>query len=74
MARLSRILSLLLVLVAAAWALLFCLANTTRTPLDLVLLQLPEAPLAVWVIGAFVLGGLGGLMASSAAIWRARRR
>lgn len=74
MGRLARILSLLLVLVAAAWALFFCLANTIRAPLDLVILQLPEAPLAVWVLGAFVLGGFGGLMASSAAIWRARRR
>ena len=74
MLAIARILALLLALAVAAWALLFCLANTARTPLDLVLLRLPEAPLSVWVLGAFVLGGLGGLLASSAAIWRARRR
>lgn len=71
---LSRVVVLFFVLAAALWALLFSLANTSRTPLDLVLLTLPEAPVAVWVLGAFVLGGFGGLIASSAAIWRARRR
>lgn len=74
MGRFSRFLLLLLVLVAAAWGILFSLANTSRTTLDLVVITLPEGPLAVWVLGAFVLGGLGGLLASSAAIWRARRR
>jgi uncharacterized integral membrane protein len=38
-----------------------------------VLLSLPAAPLGVWVLGAFVTGGIAGLLASSAALWRGRR-
>ncbi len=73
MSRVSRFLTLLLALAVAAWALLFCLANPVFVPLDVVLLRLPAAPLAVWVLAAFVLGGICGLLASSAALWRARR-
>ena len=65
--------AVLLALAIAAWALLFCLANPLAVPLDLVVLRLPAAPLAVWVLAAFVLGGICGLLASSAALWRARR-
>ncbi|MBK6287151.1 MAG: LapA family protein [Gammaproteobacteria bacterium] len=69
---LFRALLLALVLAAGTWALLFSLANNSPVPLDLVLVSLPEASLAVWVIGAFVLGGVCGLVAASTAIWRAR--
>ena len=73
MSRVYRFLAFLLALAVAVWALFFCLANPVSVPLDVVLLRLPAAPLAVWVLAAFVLGGICGLLASSAALWRARR-
>ncbi len=71
--RLLRLLLLLFVLVAGVWAFLFSLANSEPVALDLVLLRLPEAALSVWIVTAFVAGGLCGLGAGSVAIWRARR-
>ncbi len=68
-----RLLLVALVLVVGAWAFLFSLANNQMVALDLVLLRLPEAALSVWVMAAFVLGGLCGLAAGSVAIWRAQR-
>ena len=68
-----RLVLLLLVLVAGAWAFLFSLANNEEVALDLVVLRLPEAALSVWIIAAFIGGGLCGLAAGSVAIWRARR-
>lgn len=73
MKRISRLVAVLLALCGAMWALLFCLGNAQVVPLDLVLLSLPPAPLGVWVLGAFVTGGVAGLLASSAALWRGRR-
>lgn len=51
----------------------FSLANSEPVALDLVLLRLPEAALSVWLVAAFITGGLCGLAAGSVAIWRARR-
>ena len=69
---LFRVLLLALVLVAGVWALLFSLDNNDPVALDLVVVSLPEASISVWVIGAFVCGGLCGLAVASTAIWRAR--
>ncbi|HMV72090.1 MAG TPA: LapA family protein [Pseudomonadales bacterium] len=71
--RLLRLLLLLSVLVTGFWAFLFSLANNEVVALDLVLLRLPEAALSVWIVAAFIAGGLCGLVAGSVAIWRARR-
>lgn len=71
--RLLRLLLLLFVLVAGVWGFLFSLANSEPVALDLVLLRLPEAALSVWLVAAFITGGLCGLAAGSVAIWRARR-
>ncbi len=71
--RLLRLLLLLFVLVAGVWGFLFSLANSEPVALDLVLLRLPEAALSVWIVAAFITGGLCGLAAGSVAIWRARR-
>lgn len=72
MSRLFRLAALLVAIAGGGWGVLFCLANAEAVGLDLVFLQLPEAPLAVWVLGAFVCGGLCGLLAASVALWRAR--
>jgi putative membrane protein len=72
MSMLLRLLLVALVLAAGVWALLFSLANTSPVSLDLVFVVLPETSMSVWVIGAFVAGGLCGLAAASTAIWRAR--
>lgn len=69
---LFRIAAFAVVLVGGAWAVLFCLANNAVTQLDLVIVRLPEAPVSIWVLGAFVAGGLSGLLAASLALWRAR--
>jgi uncharacterized integral membrane protein len=69
---LFRVAALAVVLLGGGWAVLFCLANDAAVSLDLVILRLPEAPVAVWVLGAFVAGGVSGLLAASVALWRAR--
>lgn len=72
MSRARRILLLALVLLAGIWAFFFSLANSAALPLDLVFLRLPPLSIGFWVISAFVAGGCTGLLAASAAIWRAR--
>jgi uncharacterized integral membrane protein len=69
---LFRVVALAVVLLGGGWAVLFCLANGAAVPLDLLIVRLPEAPLAVWVLGAFVAGGISGLLAASVALWRVR--
>lgn len=73
MKRLERLLLLALVLGAGLWAFLFSLANSEPVALDLVFVRLEPAALSVWLIAAFVAGGLCGLFAGSVAIWRAQR-
>jgi putative membrane protein len=73
MNRFKRLLVLALVLGVGLWAFLFSLANSDAVALDLVVLRLAPAALAVWIIAAFVAGGLCGLAAGSVAIWRAQR-
>lgn len=68
----SVILLLLIVLISAG----FSLWNTTPVPLSLGFHTFAERPLAVWLIVAFCLGGLVGLLAGSGLIsqFRLRRR
>jgi putative membrane protein len=73
MSRGFRLLALLVVLAGGGFGVLFCLANAVPVGLDLVVWQLPAAPLAVWVLAAFILGGLCGLLATSLALVRAHR-
>ena len=73
MKRFMRLLLLVLVLGVGLWAFLFSLANSEPVTLDLVFARLEPAALSVWLIAAFVGGGLCGLFAGSVAIWRAQR-
>ena len=74
-------LTLLLAVGAVAAGGLFSLQNTGEIPLDLILVQLPAQPLAIWVLAALAAGvfiglGAGTLLAlrRSATIRRLRRQ
>ena len=74
-------LTLLLAVGAVAAGGLFSLQNTDEIPLDLILVQLPAQPLAIWVLAALAAGvfiglGAGTLLAlrRSATIRRLRRQ
>ena len=55
------------------WVLAFTHRNAMSVPLDLVALQLPEQSVAVWVLLAFVLGGIAGLLFSTALYMRVKK-
>lgn len=65
-----RLLMVLVLLLVLLFGLLFAVQNTVAVPIDLLVLQLAERPLATWLIIAFVLGGVTGLAASSLALMR----
>lgn len=67
-----RLLYALMIIVVAAVGVLFCLRNNQLVNVDLVLMQAPELPLFIWVLGSFVLGGAIGVFVSSFAIVRLR--
>jgi putative membrane protein len=74
-------LTLLLAVGAVAAGGLFSLQNTEKIPLDLILLQLPEQPVAIWILAALAVGvvlglGAGTLLAlkRSATIRRLRKQ
>ena len=81
MRRLRQGLTLLLAVGAIAAGGLFSLQNTDEIPLDLILVQLPAQPVAIWVLAALAAGvfiglGAGTLLAlrRSATIRRLRRQ
>ena len=47
---------------------MFTIHNTEKVSIDLVFLTLPEASLSLWLIAAFVLGGVLGFLLSSVAV------
>ncbi len=53
---------------------MFTIHNTEKVSIDLVFLTLPEASLSLWLIAAFVLGGLLGFMLSSIAVLSLKAR
>lgn len=65
-----RILIVLLLLLVLIFGLLFSLQNSQSVPLDLLVLQLQERPIAVWLLATFALGGLVGLIVGSVAVLR----
>lgn len=66
----GRVLVIIVLLLVLAFGLLFSLQNGTRVPLDLLVAQLQERPLAVWLLVAFALGGVIGMVVSSVALIR----
>ncbi len=71
---LKRLIFALLLLVVLAFGVLFSIQNGQKAGLDLLLVQLPEQRIALWVFLAFALGGLLGLVAGSMAWARLKGR
>ena len=68
MTTLKYLLVLIFILVILAFSVLFSVQNDVRVPLDLLVWRFGEHRLALWVLSAFTLGGLFGLLVSSMAI------
>jgi lipopolysaccharide assembly protein A len=67
---LRRIATVLLLAIVLAAGLLFSLQNADTVPVDLLVYQTVERPVSVWLLVAFALGGLVGLVVGSAALVR----
>ncbi len=69
---LARILALASLLAVALAGVLFAVQNSAAVPLDLLVVSLPERPVALWVLLAFALGGAIGMLTSLGALARLR--
>lgn len=69
---LRKILTLLVVLATLAAGVLFAVQNKDPVALDLLVHTFEPHSLALWVLGAFALGGVAGMLASGAVILRLR--
>lgn len=70
----KRILLGLLLLLVMLFGILFSIQNSDRASLDLLVLQLPEQRVSLWVLAAFALGGMIGMLLSMSAILRLKSR
>ena len=61
----KRLLAGAVILLVLAYGILFSVQNTDEVPLDLLFLQLPAKDVSLWVVIAFCLGSLAGLLAGS---------
>lgn len=64
----KRLLVLILLVCVLLFGVLFSIQNTDTVALDLLLIQLPEQRVALWVLLAFALGGIVGVLVSAVAI------
>ena len=71
---LKRILLVILLLLVLILGILFSIQNSALISLDLLLVELPEQRLALWVLLAFAVGGVIGMLISAFAIIRLRSR
>jgi len=69
---LRKILTILIVLAMLAVSVLFALQNKVEVPLDLLVYSFGPQSLALWVLIAFVIGGLLGMVISSVILVRTR--
>jgi lipopolysaccharide assembly protein A len=67
-----KLLTVLIGLIPLVVGVLFALQNTTPIPLDLLVYTFEPQSIALWILVAFVLGGLLGLIASAAVLVRMR--
>ena len=65
-----RLITLVILLFVLAAGLLFSLQNAVSVPVDLLVYQTAERPISVWLLVAFTLGGVAGLVVGSAAVVR----
>jgi|TARA_R110001583_G_scaffold193702_2_gene362772 putative membrane protein len=66
----GSILLLVLLIAVLGLGLLFTLENDVLVPLNILVAELPAQRLSTWIILAFFLGGISGLLASSLVILR----
>ena len=69
---LRKIITVLIVLATLAIGMLFALQNTAMVPLDLLVYSLEPRSIALWVLSAFAIGGLMGMLACSTVLLRQR--
>lgn len=69
---LRKILTILIVLATVGVGVLFALQNKVPVPLDLLVYTFEPRSLALWILAAFALGGLLGMLISSAIMVRMR--
>lgn len=69
---LYKILTVLIMLATTGVGVLFALQNKVLVPLDLLVYTFESRSLALWVLAAFALGGLLGMLISSVIMVRMR--
>lgn len=69
---LRNLLTIAIVVGMAAVGMLFALQNKVPVPLDLLVYTFEPRSLALWVLGAFALGGILGMLFSSLLLVRQR--
>ena len=69
---LRNLLTVFVVLAMLGVGVLFALQNKSMVPLDLLVYTLGPQSLAVWVLGAFAIGGVLGVIVSSFILVRTR--
>jgi putative membrane protein len=69
---LRKIMTVLIVLATLAVGVLFALQNKAPVPLDLLVYTFEPRSLALWVLAAFALGGVLGMVMSSGILLRMR--
>ncbi|MBA6412858.1 LapA family protein [Parahaliea sp. F7430] len=69
---LLKLITLLLLLAMLAAGVLFAVQNKEPVPLDLLVYTFTPRSLALWILSAFTIGGIAGMLASSAVILRLR--
>ncbi len=67
-----NLVTVLVVVAMVAVGVLFALQNKTPVPLDLLVYTFTPQSLALWVLSAFAIGGVLGMLVSSALILRMR--
>jgi len=67
---LRKLLTVLMVLVTLMASVLFALQNKTPVPLDLLVYTFGPQSIALWILVAFALGGLLGMIASAGIVMR----
>ena len=69
---LRRLFTLLVLAAMIGVGILFALQNKMPVPLDVLVYTFEPQSLALWVLGAFALGGIAGMLVSSALLLRLR--
>jgi putative membrane protein len=72
MKRLRTLFTVLIVLATLVVGVLFALQNKAPVPLDLLVYTFEPQSMALWILVAFALGGLSGMIVSAAIMVRTR--